>query len=208
MALSHAMLSLLMDKPQSGYDLAKNFSESISFFWKATHQQIYRELAKLEEQNLVTVETIEQDGRPDKKLYSITEAGKTFLAAWLLQPGEVMPIKEDLLVKLWASDLASGSSLMDSHKTITALRQEFHRHRQLHAEKLATYEQIEQKYYQNAAQASCGQQPYRYLVLRRGIRYEQDYIAWCDEVLTQLELELSSEPLSEPLSNDSESKPV
>lgn len=208
MALSHAMLSLLMDKPQSGYDLAKNFSESISFFWKATHQQIYRELAKLEEQNLVTVETIEQDGRPDKKLYSITEAGRTLLAAWLLQPGEVMPIKEDLLVKLWASDLASGSSLMDSHKTVTALRQEFDRHRQLHAEKLATYNQIEQKYYQNAAQASCGQQSYRYLVLRRGIRYEQDYIAWCDEVLTQLELKLSSEPLSEPLSNDSESKPV
>ena len=31
----------------SGYELAKTFDSSIGFFWKADHQQIYRELSKL-----------------------------------------------------------------------------------------------------------------------------------------------------------------
>lgn len=191
MALSHALLSLLMDSPSSGYDLAKNFSESINFFWKATHQQIYRELAKLEEQTLVSGETIAQSGRPDKKLYSITEIGKTFLAEWLLQPCEVMPIKEDLLVKLWASNLVSNTPFIDRHQTLATLREEFDRHRQLHQDKFAIYHQIEQQHYANAAELPC-EEKYRYLVLRRGIRYEQDYIAWCDEVLERLDLDLSS----------------
>lgn len=194
MALNHAILSLLIDNPCSGYDLAKEFSESVNFFWKATHQQIYRELAKLEDQKLVTVEAIAQTGRPDKKLYSITEPGKKFLLQWLLQPCDVMPIKEDLLVKLWASNLASITPLIDQFQAVETLLEEFHRHRQFHTEKLATYHQIQQQYFSNSAELSFGQK-YRYLVLRRGIRYEQDYIEWCDEVL-------------EVLSNDSQRKPV
>jgi hypothetical protein len=129
----------------------------------------------------------------------MTEAGKASLAEWLLQPCEVMPIKEDLLVKLWASNLASVSPLMDHHKTLTALHKEFDRHRQFHQDKLAIYHQIEQQHYANAAELPC-EEKYRYLVLRRGIRYEQDYIAWCDEVLELLSLD--------PSSNDSQSEPV
>lgn len=194
MALNHAILSLLIDNPHSGYDLAKEFSESVNFFWKATHQQIYRELAKLEAQDLVSAVTIEQEGRPDKKLYSITDAGKTFLAEWLLKPCDVMPIKEDLLVKLWASNLISVPNLIDPDHAIATLLEEFQRHRQFHIEKLATFQQIENQYYATPTALSFGQK-YRYLVLRRGIRYEQDYIAWCEEVL-------------ELLSNDSQREPV
>lgn len=181
MALNHAILALLIDHPHSGYDLAKDFDRSVNFFWKATHQQIYRELSKLEDQSFVEVETIAQTGRPDKKLYSITEAGKAFLTEWLLEPCDVMPIKEDLLVKLWAAELVPISNPIEP-SAIGKIIEEFQRHQQLHRQRLATYAQIKQEFFAEPDSLPIAQK-YRYLVLRRGIRYEEDYIAWCDEVL-------------------------
>ncbi|MER3435297.1 MAG: PadR family transcriptional regulator [Leptolyngbya sp. ERB_1_1] len=181
MALNHAILALLIDNPCSGYDLAKDFEQSVNFFWKATHQQIYRELSKLEDQAFVEVEAIEQTGRPDKKLYHITASGKAFLLEWVLKPCDVMAIKEDLLVKLWAAELIPTSNSIQS-ASIAIIVKEFQRHQQLHRQRLATYEQIQQKFFADLNQLAIAQK-YRYLVLRRGIRYEEDYIAWCDEVL-------------------------
>jgi DNA-binding PadR family transcriptional regulator len=175
MALSHAILALLLGSPRSGYDLAKEFDQSVNFFWRATHQQIYRELAKLEEQEWVSTEAIAQTGRPDKKLYSITETGKIHLTQWLTHASEVMPIKEELLVKLWAGRLTDPLTIIEEVK----------RHRQFHHDKLATFQTIEQQYYPQLSDLSINQ-TYQYLVLRRGIRYETDYIAWCDEVLELL----------------------
>ncbi|BAU15202.1 PadR-like family transcriptional regulator [Leptolyngbya sp. NIES-3755] len=181
MALNHAILALLIDRSYSGYDLAKDFDQSVNFFWKATHQQIYRELSKLEDQEFVEVEIIEQDRRPDKKLYHITEHGKAFLSEWLLEPCDMMPIKEDLLVKLWAAKLVPISESIEQ-SPIAKIIEEFQRHRQLHQARLATYHQIATEFYSEPEQMPIAQK-YRYLVLRRGIRYEEDYIAWCDEVL-------------------------
>ena len=45
MSLAHAVLTSLIEKSSSGYDLARRFDKSIGYFWHATHQQIYRELA-------------------------------------------------------------------------------------------------------------------------------------------------------------------
>ena len=41
MSLRHAILVLLQDQEASGYDLAREFANSIGLVWNATHQQIY-----------------------------------------------------------------------------------------------------------------------------------------------------------------------
>ncbi|MGW2586967.1 PadR family transcriptional regulator, partial [Streptomyces virginiae] len=48
MALDHAILVSLLEKPGSGYELARRFDRSIGYFWTATHQQIYRVLGRME----------------------------------------------------------------------------------------------------------------------------------------------------------------
>ena len=48
MSLAHALLTSLLEQPSSGYDLARRFDKSIGHFWQATHQQIYRELGRME----------------------------------------------------------------------------------------------------------------------------------------------------------------
>ena len=68
MSLSHALLNALLEYPGSGLELARRFDRSVGFFWPATHQQIYRELGRLEEAGLV--KSTAQDGsRGRKKTY-------------------------------------------------------------------------------------------------------------------------------------------
>jgi len=172
MALAHAILALLLDSPFTGYDLTKTFSGSIGSFWKATHQQIYRELAKLEEQAWVTVETIPQAVRPDRKLYSITDVGRQEFVAWANQPCDVSAVKEEILVKVFAGAIVG----------VERICQEIQRHRQLHAATLANYRHIEQQFFAEPEHLSKDQ-TFPYLTLRRGIRYEIDWIEWCDEAL-------------------------
>lgn len=182
MALSHTILAVLANSPCSGYDISKRFEEGVSCFWKASQQQIYRELGKMEKQGLAHPEIIPQDGKPDKKIYHITPEGKTELLRWFGEPSEPTPIREDLLVKVLAGP----------HVPIEMLRQEVLSRRQLHEQKLKHYREKEQLFLtlpqteDLSERPICLQGEFRYLTLRRGIRYEQNWIEWCDEVLAFL----------------------
>lgn len=175
MALAHAILALLVDCPQSGYDLTKSFEESVGCFWKASHQQIYRELAKLEAQGWLQSEIVPQDGRPDKKLYTVTDRGRHHLTNWIAEPCDTTPIKEALLVKVFAGSLVP----------VHVIRQQLMHHRQIHADQLAVYRQLEATFFQTPESLPL-KEKLQYLVLRNGIRYEADRIDWCDEALAYL----------------------
>jgi len=47
-ALEHAILVALAERASTGYDLARRFDKSIGQFWTATHQQVYKVLARME----------------------------------------------------------------------------------------------------------------------------------------------------------------
>jgi len=177
-ALAHAILAVLTGNPCSGYDLRKNFEGSVGFFWRATFQQVYRELAKLEEQGLLTAETIQQSQRPDKRIYSVTPNGRQYLQDWIAQPVAVSPIKDDLLVKLFVGHLVPRQTLLV----------ELEQHRQTHLEQLATYEVIAQKYFSKVDRLSEAGK-FQYLTLRNGIHYEQGWLAWCAETINFLNAE-------------------
>ncbi|MEA5447350.1 PadR family transcriptional regulator [Leptolyngbya sp. CCNP1308] len=176
MALSHAILAALTDRPCSGYDLAKQFDGSVGFFWHASHQQIYRELTKLEDQGLVTAEAVAQEGKPDKKIFSVTESGKTVLKEWIAQPSKCVPTKDDLLVKLFVGHLVSPETVQAT----------LHHERAQHVAALAAYRDIESKYFLNCETLSPPAR-FQYITLRNGIHYETSWLTWCDETLTNLE---------------------
>jgi DNA-binding PadR family transcriptional regulator len=175
MSLAHAILVSLADCPKSGYDLARKFDGSVGFFWKATHQQIYRELTKLDDLGWISAQNIEQAGRPDKKLYSLSEEGINQLKQWLCQPCELAVTKEELLLKVFAGYLVEPQTIS----------KEIKRHRQLHVEKLAIYQNIEQQYYQKPQSLSQAGK-FQYLTLLRGIGFETEWINWCDRAIELL----------------------
>ncbi|TKD69937.1 PadR family transcriptional regulator [Pseudalkalibacillus hwajinpoensis] len=83
MALRYALLGLLTKKPSTGYELTQQFKETMIHFWSAHHTQIYRELGKMEKEQLVSFKIVPQEDLPDKKIYSIEERGYNQLIEWL-----------------------------------------------------------------------------------------------------------------------------
>ena len=174
MALSHTILILLRETTQTGYELSKIFEDALSCFWKASHQQVYRELSKMEAQGFVKSEAIPQQGKPDKKLYQITESGRQELEDWFELPCIPTPIREDLLVKVLAGAYVPRPLLIQQLKARRSLHQA---QLNCYLEKEAAFQELE-----NPDEHLM----FRYLTLRRGIRYEAEWIDWCSEVLTTL----------------------
>ena len=133
MALEHALLVSLSEQDASGYDLTRRFDKSIGFFHSATHQQIYRVLKRMDEAGWVEVEAIAQDGRPDKKVYRVSDAGRAELTRWIAEPSEPSHLRNELAVKIRAAAYAD----------LPALRREVARHRDGHAARLDVYRLIE-----------------------------------------------------------------
>lgn len=172
MALSHTILATLGNDAFSGYDLWKKFSGSTTHYWKASQQQVYRELSKLETQGAIASEIIAQENRPDKKLYRITPIGKEILTTWIAQPSDPMAVREELLVKVLAGDLVSPEVII----------KELQRRQQIHSQNLAACKNREQEKYAELSGLSPAEKC-KYLTLRRGIRYETEWVEWCKEAI-------------------------
>ncbi len=164
MALGEAILVCLTERPMSGYDLAKNFDASIGFFWKSSHQQIYRELGKLREKGLVNSKELKQSGKPNRIVHTITEPGRHALMAWSSKPCRQPSIKDDLLVKLYALEDIDISALLEQ----IALRIEQHQ------SKLVTFKRIKERYYDDKT-LSVNQKG-KLIALEMGIKEETNRI--------------------------------
>ncbi|GGY89848.1 PadR family transcriptional regulator [Streptomyces nitrosporeus] len=178
MALDHAILVSLLEQPGSGYELARRFERSIGYFWTATHQQIYRVLKRMEGDGLLDVREVPQQGRPDKKEYSVAGPGRAALAQWLRDPIEPESLRHDLAVKI------RGAAFDDP----AALVREVERHHRAHSGRLAHYLAGESRDFTGPgapAPLDAGQE-LQHVVLRGGIAYERMTIAWLDDVLETL----------------------
>ncbi|EDX87586.1 transcriptional regulator, PadR family protein [Synechococcus sp. PCC 7335] len=178
MALSHTILALLSKQPDSGYDISKHFDEELSCYWKATQQQVYRELTKLTKNGWVDFEAVPQAGKPDKKIYHITEDGWQELTRWYAEPTEPTPIREDLLVKVLIGHKMPRQLLIDEVK---------HR-QQVHSDQLDRYRKIEADYLaKDEIEDSDLEAQFKYLTLKRGIAYETSWLTWCDQVMAMVD---------------------
>lgn len=99
----YALLGVLSFGAGSGYDIKKFCDSSIGHFWNENYGHIYPMLKKMEEEELITKEVEQTEGRPAKNVYSITEKGKKELNEWLLLPAEQEPIRSEFLLKMFCS---------------------------------------------------------------------------------------------------------
>lgn len=174
MSLPHALLTSLMERPSSGMDLAHRFERSIGYFWPATHQQIYRELGRLEEAGWVASEPAET-GRGRKRLYRVLPAGQDELRRWMLQPDALRPLRDEMMVRLRA-EAAIGP---------TGLASEVRRRLALHREMLATYREIEARDF--TGKTPTRERQLQHLVLTSGILAETAQIDVLERALAILE---------------------
>ena len=98
MSLPHGLLGLLRYGDKTGYELAKLFEMSINSFWHAQSSQIYRELNRLEDGGLVTSQNIIQQGKPNKRVYTITDAGRKEFERWMNTPAQLLKNRQSPLL--------------------------------------------------------------------------------------------------------------
>jgi DNA-binding PadR family transcriptional regulator len=174
MALAEAILVCLTERPMSGYDLAKNFDASIGFFWRASHQQIYRELGRLREKGYVVSEEVSQEGKPNRIIHTLTPEGKKALRAWSKKPAKHPSIKDEMLVKFYALE----------NVDIDALKDQLTIRMDQHQTKLSKYYRIKERYYDDKTLNLT--QKGKLIVLEMGIAQEIDTIERLQETMMKL----------------------
>jgi DNA-binding PadR family transcriptional regulator len=175
-SLKYAILSLLAHDPLTGYELMKLFDGSVGYFWHATHPQIYKELARLEAAGDIAHRSVEQRGRPTKKIYSLSDSGRQELVEWLHIPASAQRVKDEMMLKTFCC------GLLDSNEALDLIR----RHRKLHEDKLQRYLELE-RFLESGLSIANRERLGPYLTLLRGIRYERDYMFWCDDASALLQ---------------------
>jgi DNA-binding PadR family transcriptional regulator len=158
----------------TGYELAKTFDSSIGFFWKADHQQIYRELSRLRDRGHIQGREVVQSGKPNKLVYTLTPEGRAALKHWAARPSSPPSIKDDLLVRLYALDSVD----------IEPLRADLMARLEYHRDRGDRYERILRKRFpqDTASAADTG----KLLGLRIGLRHERAVAEWCEEAIDAL----------------------
>lgn len=173
MSLPHALITALLEQPSSGSDLASRFDRSIGYFWHATHQQIYRELGRLEAAGWV--ESLPpESGRGRKKVYRVLPAGHAELQRWVAEGQDPQPHRNEFMVRLRAEAVVGP----------TALASDIQRRLQLHQQKLAEYRAIEARDFTREAPSRKAQ--LQHLVLEAGIMQETLWIEFSTKALAIL----------------------
>lgn len=97
MALRHTLLGLLILHPRTGYDLHKRMEHATFLLESASLRRIYPTLKKLHDEKLVTFHVEPQEGKPDRKVYAVTDAGEAVFLEWLQKPPKPDLMKLDHL---------------------------------------------------------------------------------------------------------------
>lgn len=173
MSLPHALLTALVEQPSSGSDLAGRFDRSIGYFWHATHQQIYRELARLEDAGWL--ESLPpESGRGRKKVYRVLPAGRKELRRWVDESQDPKPLRDELMVRMRAEAVVGP----------THLASDIQRRLALHQGQLALYREIEGRDF--GAGGDTRKAQLQHLVLTAGIMQETMWIAFAEKALAIL----------------------
>jgi DNA-binding PadR family transcriptional regulator len=135
MDIQSVILGFLMMSSMTGYDLRKAFSMSFSFFSGLSYGSIYPNLKKMETNGLISKKVEIQDGAPNRKIYTITEAGRQAFLSSLKSSFVPEQPKRAYLMRLFffgylsaaegeAITLAQLDSVNQLHKELETLRPE------------------------------------------------------------------------------------
>lgn len=154
----------------------------------ATPQQLYRELDRLAEQGLIQSRVVEQQRRPNKRMYSLTPAGREAIHRFTAKAPRPGVIRDELMVKVSAADVGDAQAvrafIVERLDWATAKLQRYERFR---ARLLDG--RTEEEYLAETDRIGP------YLTLLRGIAFEEENIRWAERALKILETRLPAATL-------------
>ncbi|WP_416148275.1 PadR family transcriptional regulator [Salipaludibacillus sp. HK11] len=165
MSLRYALLGIISRKPVTGYDVVRIFKQQMIYFWSSTHSQIYTELHKMENDNLIEHELVIQGTSPNKKIYSLTDSGKKELIRWAIEePLKPAKIKDEFLIK---ATIFPVLSVIEINKLLDEVIER--------EDRILSMTQQWKEHFNNQEERDVGTM----LTVEYGIRYSEMYLEWC-----------------------------
>jgi len=182
MSVPNALLGLLAHRPRHGYELHDAFEAMVGGEenWDVKPAQIYTTLARLEKKGLVVEEGVEQDGGPEKHIYTLTDAGWAELRAWFSQPVFSDHRRDEFFLKLMLSLIVEDG---DPRRVIYVQRAGLYQ--QLHAitaQRIRVDPKLELAYV---------------LLLDQAVMHLEADLRWLEMVEARLD-EISRQPIPQP----------
>ncbi len=179
MSLDHILLGMLQE-PRRGYDLKADLDKAVRYFWPAELTQIYRILKRLEGEGLLRSRMLASEKGPDRRVYSMTPAGRRTLRKWLSSE----PIIEDERYAVLGQLFFMGQlgDLEETARFMTEMRAK-------RATQLEALLEIERQHLEPVGGSTdllSDIQFHEYVTLRTGINTMSARIAWCDETLERI----------------------
>jgi PadR family transcriptional regulator AphA len=168
-ATEGALLGMLAQGERSGYELSRRVDDSIGYLWSPSRSQIYRVLPRLVDRGLARSREVEQRGRPDKAIYTLTPAGRRALRAWLEEIEDEPADRTVYPLKIFFCDFASPETALAQ---LAAYRRYLER-------LLARYDELESR-------PADRRFTYPRLVLAHGIARVTSTLAWIDEAAASI----------------------
>ncbi len=169
----YAVLGMLGYGPLSGYDIRQIYEQSLGHFWSESYGHIYPILKRLVYEGLATRAVESNPGRPDRHVYTITDAGRDEMRRWLAQSLEPQRERVEVLLKLFHG-WEAGPEVMLEH--VRAFRAE-------NEELLARYAHYDEHLRDDPSPPA----PYWRTTVSCGQHISAAYVAWCDETIATLE---------------------
>ncbi|VBB07548.1 transcription regulator padr n-terminal [Lucifera butyrica] len=187
MSLPFAVLGILTYSPMTGYNLGKIFNKSVNYSWTASLSQIYRELSTLEKKGYVSSNIQQQDDRPDKKIYCITEDGKRAFDAWLTNFPEIFlsPKRDEFALRLFFGSKIGEAELIKQFKRFIEEREKF-QHTMQEGKKALT-EMLETVKINETGLSIKKDELFWHFIAKRAIMTNQIFIQWAEECIKELE---------------------
>jgi PadR family transcriptional regulator AphA len=171
--VAYVILAGLMLKSRSGYDFARWIERVTDHFFAIGHSSIYPTLADLEYRGLVTYKVVASDRGPQRKVYSLTAAGREALLGWVEEPAAETQVRDEQLVKALCYPFLPEEHALARVREVKAR----------YAAKVARYRELERALKEQVQKGDISWEAYlgMLLTLKRGIGAAESYVRWCDE---------------------------
>ena len=181
-SLKHTILGILVDRPRHGYDLKRALSPALPRQRLMNDGILYPLLARMEKEGLVRSRVEPGDGRPDRRVFELTEGGRQVFFDWLRGPAFE---EDEVSYDFFLGHPFLTKCMFFKHLSLDEVRAKLMAQAETAAAKLETFHQI------RAGMVERDVDPFRIAILDLGIDQQREKIRWLEKLGNELEKILS-----------------
>ena len=178
MSLKNTILGILIDKPRHGYELKQALSPALPRQRLMNDGILYPLLARMEKEGLVRSTIEPGDGRPDRRVFEPTDAGRQAFFDWL----RGLAFEEDeVSYDFFLGHPFLAKCMFFKHLSREEIRAKLGTQMETAAAKLEAFYRIRE------GMAERGVYPMRIAILDLGVAQQREKIRWLEKLGNELD---------------------